>query len=276
MEINRETYEEFFLLYNDNELTLDEKRAVENFVRENPDLETELILLQETVLRQDQSIIFDNKELLYREEKKPVIFPWFRLAVAAIILITFSMAVWVYFNGRANQQQQPLASKELIKQTDRELKNVEPVVHPSTGEFDSPASNNSIVDPGERDLSLTLNSSPHKQQEEHPSEEKSPKTSITYDAVAREIEADHANLDHDIVQQSLTEEAMEFAVAPRQISNTNSFAVAQEPVIEYVEVEAQSDNTIYFANTSLPKKSKLRVVFRKATRILDKVTSYNN
>ena len=43
MNINRDNYEEFFLLYADNELSVQEKNAVEDFVRQHPDLEEELV-----------------------------------------------------------------------------------------------------------------------------------------------------------------------------------------------------------------------------------------
>ena len=41
MIINRHNYEECFILYWDNELTASQKQAVENFVKENPDLQEE-------------------------------------------------------------------------------------------------------------------------------------------------------------------------------------------------------------------------------------------
>jgi hypothetical protein len=64
MSINRYNYEEYFLLYIDNELPHAERRAVENFLLQNPDLEAELVALQQSVLIPDEQIVFENKELL--------------------------------------------------------------------------------------------------------------------------------------------------------------------------------------------------------------------
>lgn len=66
MNINRHNYETFFLLYVDNELSAADRKAVDIFVRENPDLKMELVLLQHTVFT-DDVILMDKKEGLYRE-----------------------------------------------------------------------------------------------------------------------------------------------------------------------------------------------------------------
>lgn len=63
--INRNNYEEFFLLYVDNELSAEQRQQVEAFVQEYPDLAAELELLQQTVISIDDEITFD-KDLLYK------------------------------------------------------------------------------------------------------------------------------------------------------------------------------------------------------------------
>jgi cytoskeletal protein RodZ len=68
MMINRDNYEEFFLLYVDNELTEADKKAVESFLQQNPDLAEELGMLMHLRLRADEEIIFENKQLLRRSE----------------------------------------------------------------------------------------------------------------------------------------------------------------------------------------------------------------
>ena len=68
MKINRHNYEEFFLLYVDNELQPEERKEVENFVAQNPDLSDELIVLQQTILPEGE-IVFTEKNVLYKKEE---------------------------------------------------------------------------------------------------------------------------------------------------------------------------------------------------------------
>ncbi|HVX26543.1 MAG TPA: hypothetical protein VHB70_09395 [Parafilimonas sp.] len=65
--INRNNYEEFFLLYADNELDAETKLAVENFVQQNTDLAIELDMLLQTKSLPEE-IVFNDKDLLLRTE----------------------------------------------------------------------------------------------------------------------------------------------------------------------------------------------------------------
>src|SRR5690606_20592947 len=66
MQINRHNYEEFFILYMDNELDMEGRRRVEEFVALHPDLKDELELLQQFKLQPDTDITFTGKEELLR------------------------------------------------------------------------------------------------------------------------------------------------------------------------------------------------------------------
>ncbi|HWB28547.1 MAG TPA: hypothetical protein VG738_23905 [Chitinophagaceae bacterium] len=64
--INRHNYEEFFLLYADDELTRQQRTAVELFVQQNPDMAAELDTLLQLKLQPEENIVFPGKALLYK------------------------------------------------------------------------------------------------------------------------------------------------------------------------------------------------------------------
>lgn len=66
MNINLNNYELYFLMYVDNELSQEERQAVEAFAQAHPDLNEELQMLNQARLVPDESIRFEPKEILYR------------------------------------------------------------------------------------------------------------------------------------------------------------------------------------------------------------------
>ncbi|MBE7172326.1 MAG: hypothetical protein INR73_17190 [Williamsia sp.] len=72
MQINRYNYEEYFLLYTDGELSMQERAAVEEFAAGNPDLQEELIQLQQYKMVPEK-IVFPGKENLLKQEVEPFI-----------------------------------------------------------------------------------------------------------------------------------------------------------------------------------------------------------
>lgn len=71
MEINRDNYEMFFLLYADDELEKTAKEAVEAFVSSHADLREELDVLLQTRLPADETVAFLHKERLYKTSTAP-------------------------------------------------------------------------------------------------------------------------------------------------------------------------------------------------------------
>jgi cytoskeletal protein RodZ len=68
MTINRNNYEEFFLLYADNELSKTERKIVEIFVQENPDLKEEFSMMKLTINSPDKKVTLLDKSFLLKKE----------------------------------------------------------------------------------------------------------------------------------------------------------------------------------------------------------------
>ncbi len=97
--INHTNYEGFFVLYADGELNDSLKKEVELFVSEHPALESELELFIIARVHPDTSVVFEEKETLYKKQEpaKRVFLPWYRMAAAAILLL---VAGFLVFNNR--------------------------------------------------------------------------------------------------------------------------------------------------------------------------------
>jgi len=93
LSIDHTNYSEWFLSYIDGELDEKGRRAVEGFAGSHPTLLRELTLLQATVNSPDPTVLFENKEILYREEKtrRIVALPYFRIAAAALVLLAVGL-----------------------------------------------------------------------------------------------------------------------------------------------------------------------------------------
>jgi len=110
--INTTNYEEWLLLYTDNELTAEQRISVEKFAAGHPAIQEELELLQKTRFEPEQGVVLPNKELLYRKEEKVrvIVINWRKIAVAAALLFAISTTAFLIINRNAGGVNDEIAS----------------------------------------------------------------------------------------------------------------------------------------------------------------------
>lgn len=103
-EINAGNYEEWFFLYIDNELTPQQRLDVEAWITDKPGYAAELQVLQHTRLQPDNSIVFPDKQSLYRTETRVRAMFWRRIAIAASLILAIGTGTWMLVRDEADQQ----------------------------------------------------------------------------------------------------------------------------------------------------------------------------
>lgn len=103
-EINAGNYEEWFFLYIDNELTTQQRLQVENWLADQPGYAAELQVLLHTRLQPDTSIVFPDKQSLYRTETRVRTIVWRRIAIAASLILAIGTGTWMLVRDENEQQ----------------------------------------------------------------------------------------------------------------------------------------------------------------------------
>jgi len=106
--IHTGNHEEYFIAYIDGELDGTSRDLVEEYLRLHPTLLPEFIVLQQATFTPDLSIVFPDKESLYKKEKdrRFILLPWGRIAAAAItvgaiVLLIFRSGQGTHSTGTA-------------------------------------------------------------------------------------------------------------------------------------------------------------------------------
>ncbi len=122
--INLANYEEWLVLFIDNELNEDDRLMVESFITDNPQVQPELELLQKIKL-QPENIIMADKSSLYRREERKVPVLWWRMAAAAILLAIF-ITTGLLLNKRNSTSKTEVVDNNPVIVPEK--KNVTPVI----------------------------------------------------------------------------------------------------------------------------------------------------
>lgn len=284
--VNLSNYEEYLLLYIDNELNPAEVAAVEQFAAENLAVKKELDLLRFTRL-QPETIEFPDKTSLYRKEEKVRVLPvrWWRAAAAILILGLGLTTLWMAnrksddslaagkneLKGtiKAPAPIQPEAGNDaLVSGTDTtsrynttgsenlaETMKKSPVTNgPSNGK-QQPDKQNDQPQPDKTDA--LANNQPQQPSNNLPKPVYNPNLDNTQDAVA--VNAVSAN---NTAKGILT---------PKNVTNTTGSSPDIKQAVDFA-VNRSDDQGIETAGND-GKKNKLRGFFRKVTRTFEKRTN---
>jgi len=104
--INITNYEEQLLNYIDDEVTAEQRKEIESFTGQYSVVKQELALLQKTKLQPEAEVNFPDKSILYRREEKVrvISMTWFRVAVAAAIILIAGFATFRLVTNTRNEK----------------------------------------------------------------------------------------------------------------------------------------------------------------------------
>lgn len=125
--------QEQLLLYVDDELSLIEKSAVEKMIDANESLRKEFQWLQQSKQQADETIVFPDKSILYKEVQPARIFfinqVSRRWAAAAAILFLLGSGIWLLMNQPKNQTS-PIANQPTVIEENKNpsLQNIAPAI----------------------------------------------------------------------------------------------------------------------------------------------------
>ena len=293
--INQTNYEEFFLLYVDNELDEEVKRAVEKFALKHPHLKTELEILKKARLEPDHDIVFKGKENLYRKEERKIIWmPWLRIAAAVLIVMMASLFVYVYKSSHTNQ---PVAKTE--SNNNIGSKNNDSVEKNSQAVTSAPVDTLNNTNAAKQIASKQNNQEkqiPQRAKDMQKDHTDKIKTEVAENNTRENKNIETANLKTDIPTLSAISEkdtslvntnkiALQPAVADVITAKTNvnatDVAVGTNDNNSFIKQAVFEDsmrdpeNDINFMTFSA-KKNKMRGIFRKVTRVFDKTTNVDD
>lgn len=278
--VNENNYEEYFILYGDNELGKEEKEYVEQFVLRNPQYQAEFQLLLQARLEADNMIVYPDKESLYRYERRGgmvVGMRWMRIAVAAIFLVFMGGFGWNYIVNRDVDQMAGTDTRQVEQPA--VIKKVLP---------DSP-----IIDETPADTQVAreeMNTGKEKTSIDEPkpvfayaskksSKKDSPKSNIQEEPIVSDLKKDNQFKDMEVIPEraytgivkTIEDKKMivDEAISEAQLRRMNQGAADSPEINDMPEV----DETVTYVSNDDKKKNVRRGFFRKASRMFERTTS---
>jgi hypothetical protein len=273
-------YEEWLLLYMDNELTAEQRKIMEQFVATNPLVKKEANLLLRTQL-QPETIVFANKEVLYRKEEKVRRALWWR-AAAAVLILALGITSVIVFNKKENTGEDEIAATP--GNEEKAVKENVVTINPKNNNQEVKEENKQIPVPV---ISNSVQNTVVADKKNNAIPEKTNDKIITpvkknEETMAVNNDKPSNNLPQPVINRiSVTNDINTNAVAKnisKEINNdknllTNSLVTTKDPQSSDIKTASFSNTDDTNFNQSNSKKNKLRGFFRKVTRTFEKRTN---
>jgi hypothetical protein len=268
--INTNNYEEYFVLYADDELNNEQKDSVEQFVFRYPQYQAEFELIQKARLQPDNHLVFPDKSLLYRteeEDEKVFVLPWGKIAAAAIVLIFLSGLSWFFLSDKTDPA---IVNNRPQKESDNRL----------------PSEKQPKVESIVRSQPLPEQAKPVTSEAVAVQRKNTVKPAFKKSKEIPEYMIANTEAPDKIIEgrniQMATNVTERHAVTVDKVERSNGMALKNDkeiideavgPIEENEYAYTASDDEIEILNTSISKKNKLRGLFRKVSRVVEKTTS---
>jgi hypothetical protein len=283
--VNESNYEAYFVQYGDDELTTDEKILVEQFVAKHPHYSAEFELIQQAKLVPDNTITFPEKTYLFRTEEddnKVIAFPWWRIAAAAVVLLVIGSLGWYLSNydpTAPNKNDGKLANTKTTHQKNTSSTTVDTPNHVATQTVTN--SNNDVAATPATTTTTTVTDH-HDRVAQNDVAINSKKNIFKPRNISAEPDVQHTN-----APKVIPVPTNEVAITAKPVTTTTvitnaSPAVNTTPITNNITsqvpqtvttvaaVEASED---YVASNTSTKKTPLRGLLRRVSRVVDKVTN---
>ncbi|MBS1596702.1 MAG: hypothetical protein JST75_00645 [Bacteroidetes bacterium] len=274
--INHSNYEEFFLLYLDNELNEDDQKAVEKFADKYPSLWYDMMMLQKARVEPDSSIIFVGKEKLYRKERKKVfLLPWQRIAAAAILLILVGFFVFKYATTKSNHNEVVVIDKksvdEVVKKSDTDvtsklldtLNNTNTAKEEEQLRVDRKENSTQKSTPNKRDVAIK-----NPKQEKEPMEQ--PNDILPVAVENKNIDKiSSINTDNISVLTDATANIAELKTVDPTKNQASEQQIKPASFNDQANLPEEPNGFLAFST----KKNKMRGIFRRVSRVFEKTTN---
>jgi hypothetical protein len=253
------------LLLLDNELTGVQKKNTEQLISNDIIIAKEWEILQQTKLSPDNSIVFENKKLLYKQEASVIVMYWKRIAAAAILLGFITWSGLRYYNNSEKADGMQLVNNNLPTQKTIILKNKN--IDANSNAFAAAVNNtnsskNNVITVAKKEINITKG-----------------RNLIAGNQRTLHLENINKAASNEIVTANVLPQTGELKLANNETPSIESSLIKASNAVEnnnvYTTVydEELNDDKIFYISEERIRRSKLGGFFRKAKRVFERTAN---